>query len=446
MQTHSTSSTTSAAPALPVTAAAPQSRGEGTDEARFADVLQGRRAAAQKGADQARDTNAAAGTKAPERGGRDATGKEARDDAGGAAVDVTGAATAATAVATAAAPVADAANPALTPPPAGAVNDILAMLRGDAGDAPADATAPGFAVAAPILRQLPGAGRDQIVMQGDPRGSTRRTAEAGADARPGPVTDFSLPGIARGAPAAAPGTPRADAGVAAVTERPGAAAALRPAGDAAGAGINASGANPGGSGGAVGTERAAAVPDNARQAGPAPAPDARVDTLAWLNANAATADAASRPAAAPVHTATIEAPVGSPKFTDAAASQVTWMANNGIEQAEIRVKPAELGPISVRIEMQNNEAVISFAVTQPETRAAVEDSLHKLQEMLADSGIALGQTSVGGQGFNDQARDGAPASRNRVTFAAGAGDAVAAAATGERRRSLAARGLVDTFA
>jgi flagellar hook-length control protein FliK len=145
------------------------------------------------------------------------------------------------------------------------------------------------------------------------------------------------------------------------------------------------------------------------------------------------------------HVATIDAPVGSQRFADQTAQQVTWMAKNGLSEAEIRVKPAELGPISVRIEMNQNEAVINFAVTQPETRAAVQDSLHRLQEMLAESGISLGEANVGGQGqagqFGERTGSG---TRSRVTFP-GSGDPVGALAA-VPRGTASARGLVDTFA
>ena len=139
----------------------------------------------------------------------------------------------------------------------------------------------------------------------------------------------------------------------------------------------------------------------------------------------------------------IEAPVGSPGFTDETAQQVTWMAKNGIEHAEIRVKPAEMGPISVRIEMHGNEALISFAVTQPDTRVAVEDAMHRLEEMLAESGIALGQANVGGQDGFARPFDDTPARRSRVTF--GASAAAAVPATG-MRTAAARRGMVDIFA
>lgn len=150
----------------------------------------------------------------------------------------------------------------------------------------------------------------------------------------------------------------------------------------------------------------------------------------------------------------IEAPVGSPMFADEAAQRVTWLAKNGIEHAEIRVTPPDMGPIQVSIDMSQNEASINFTVTQTDTRVALEDSLHRLEEMLADSGIALAQANIGQQdagqqqsgresgraGAGSNARGGRDGDgRGEV---AGVGGAVAASPA----RTGSVLGLVDTFA
>jgi len=172
----------------------------------------------------------------------------------------------------------------------------------------------------------------------------------------------------------------------------------------------------------------------------------RTDAAAW-SAFAVPVDTAVSRQTAPAPLPPIEAPVGSPRFVDETAQQVTWLVKNGLSEAEIRVKPADMGPISVRIEMNQNEATLSFAVTQAETRGAVQDSLHRLTEMLAESGISLGEANVGGENFNQQPRDGGNSGRNRVTFAPGRGDTSLVEAGAVRRTvSAGTRGLVDTFA
>ena len=148
-------------------------------------------------------------------------------------------------------------------------------------------------------------------------------------------------------------------------------------------------------------------------------------------------------------TSLIEAPVGTPLFADEAAQRVTWMAKNGIEHAEIRVTPPDMGPIQVSIDMHHNEATINFVVTQTDTRVALEDSLHRLEEMLADSGISLAQANVGQQdagqsqqGNGRSASGGNPGANSRGMGASGPAVLSVAASRG----GSAMRGLVDTFA
>jgi flagellar hook-length control protein FliK len=124
------------------------------------------------------------------------------------------------------------------------------------------------------------------------------------------------------------------------------------------------------------------------------------------------------------------------------------MAANGIEHAEIRVNPPNMGPIQVTIDMHQNEASIHFVVSQTDTRVAVEDSLHRLEAMLADSGIALSQASVGqrdaGQAYaGDQNGTGARSGGNQR---GGGTSAPAAAVVAASRSASMMRGLVDTFA
>jgi flagellar hook-length control protein FliK len=149
----------------------------------------------------------------------------------------------------------------------------------------------------------------------------------------------------------------------------------------------------------------------------------------------------------------IEAPVGSPMFADEAAQRVTWLAKNGIEHAEIRVTPPDMGPIQVSIDMSQNEASINFTVTQTDTRVALEDSLHRLEEMLADSGIALAQANVGQQeaGQQQSGRESAPAgsgsnARGRDGDGRGEVAGVGTAASSPARSAGNVLGLVDTFA
>jgi flagellar hook-length control protein FliK len=115
-------------------------------------------------------------------------------------------------------------------------------------------------------------------------------------------------------------------------------------------------------------------------------------------------------------------------------------------EAEIRLNPAHLGPVGIEISYGDNQASVLITAAQPATRDALEQALPHLRELLAQQGIALGESTVRDQPGGDSAAAATNASRRAE--AAGAVDSVpgnlqtdAAAHRGSR-----SAGLIDTFA
>ena len=61
----------------------------------------------------------------------------------------------------------------------------------------------------------------------------------------------------------------------------------------------------------------------------------------------------------------------------------------GQDRAEIRLTPAELGPIRIRIALNAEDAALDISAAHAATRAAIESSMHTLRQMLADHGVRL---------------------------------------------------------
>ena len=93
----------------------------------------------------------------------------------------------------------------------------------------------------------------------------------------------------------------------------------------------------------------------------------------------------------------VDSPVGHPAWRDAVGHHVTWMVEQQVGRAELRLHPAHLGPIEVRLSVQNDQVNVTFNASHPATREALESSLPRLRELLADSGLSLGQASVSQQ-------------------------------------------------
>ncbi|MGO4892346.1 flagellar hook-length control protein FliK [Flavobacterium sp. W21_SRS_FM6] len=76
------------------------------------------------------------------------------------------------------------------------------------------------------------------------------------------------------------------------------------------------------------------------------------------------------------------------------AEKVRWMVNTNNLIAEIRLDPAELGSMQVKVSLSSDSASVNFVVQSQQTRDALESATPRLREMLADKGIELGQSSV----------------------------------------------------
>ncbi|NVJ49511.1 MAG: flagellar hook-length control protein FliK [Gammaproteobacteria bacterium] len=73
---------------------------------------------------------------------------------------------------------------------------------------------------------------------------------------------------------------------------------------------------------------------------------------------------------------------------------INWMNQRGIEQAEIKLDPQELGPINLRLTHQNGEVQLVAHAQHAQTRELLEMNQERLREMLQQNGIQLGQFDV----------------------------------------------------
>jgi hypothetical protein len=85
---------------------------------------------------------------------------------------------------------------------------------------------------------------------------------------------------------------------------------------------------------------------------------------------------------------------GQPGWGDALGERVTWMTGNKLQNVELRLNPAELGPVRVQISIDDGNATVNFSAQHPLTRDAIEQALPRLREMLADQGLSLQDANV----------------------------------------------------
>ncbi|MCK6427565.1 MAG: flagellar hook-length control protein FliK [Burkholderiaceae bacterium] len=129
----------------------------------------------------------------------------------------------------------------------------------------------------------------------------------------------------------------------------------------------------------------------------------RAETAGAQN-NVAPAVAPHAPQTYSIAHAKIATPVLHPGFGEDLASRVVFLAGQRVQSAEIALTPADLGPLSVAIELRGQEAQLFFSAAHATTRAAIEDALPRLREMFAGSGLQLADAQVGDHARRDFAR------------------------------------------
>jgi flagellar hook-length control protein FliK len=93
--------------------------------------------------------------------------------------------------------------------------------------------------------------------------------------------------------------------------------------------------------------------------------------------------------------ASIAKPVSHPGWSKDLGEHIIWMNNKAISAAEIKMNPEQLGPISIRIDVdQDNQASILFTAQHPEAKEALETSIPKLREMLQGQQLNLVNVNI----------------------------------------------------
>ena len=109
--------------------------------------------------------------------------------------------------------------------------------------------------------------------------------------------------------------------------------------------------------------------------------------------------------------ATVSVPFGQSAWGQAFGNQVVWAVNQGLPTAALHLSPPELGPVSVHIRLDQDQASIAFSSPHAAVRDAIDAAMPRLRDMLGSQGIALVDVNVSQHGSSQahpQARDHAP--------------------------------------
>jgi flagellar hook-length control protein FliK len=107
----------------------------------------------------------------------------------------------------------------------------------------------------------------------------------------------------------------------------------------------------------------------------------------------------------------LERTVADPEWKQELGDRITWMTRNSLAAAELKVNPPQMGPVEVRINLNQDQMNIVFASQNAAVREALEAAIPRLRDMLGAQQLNLTHVDIS-HSFADQShqqagRDGA---------------------------------------
>jgi flagellar hook-length control protein FliK len=90
----------------------------------------------------------------------------------------------------------------------------------------------------------------------------------------------------------------------------------------------------------------------------------------------------------------IPARLGTTAWDNQVSQKVVWMVGGMDQSATLTLNPPDLGPVQVVLNVNNDQATVAFSSATPEVRAALENAMPRLRDMLGEAGVTLGEASV----------------------------------------------------
>jgi len=96
------------------------------------------------------------------------------------------------------------------------------------------------------------------------------------------------------------------------------------------------------------------------------------------------------------YTTSLDSNVNDPDWGGEMGQKIVWLTGRAIQSAEIHLNPADLGPIDVKINVQNEQTTVTFHAQNTTVRDMLESNVQRLRDMMNENGVDLTEVSVGG--------------------------------------------------
>lgn len=144
----------------------------------------------------------------------------------------------------------------------------------------------------------------------------------------------------------------------------------------------------------------------------------------------------------------VDVPVNHAEWGDKLMGKLSWLTAKNLSTAEIHLTPPDMGPMEVRVRVQNDQATITVHAANPMVRDQLELHSHRLRDMLGEQGLSLAQFDVSDNSQNQRGEQGTGEGDGSFS---GSGAELSAADGGEANTQtgsldLSWNGAVDIFA
>jgi flagellar hook-length control protein FliK len=93
-----------------------------------------------------------------------------------------------------------------------------------------------------------------------------------------------------------------------------------------------------------------------------------------------------------------------PEWGNAIGQRITWMIGNKLQGVQLRISPAHLGPVDIKLSIESGVAQVSFASNHQVVREALEQAVPRLRDMLENQNLELGDVDISDRSLADSRR------------------------------------------
>ena len=94
--------------------------------------------------------------------------------------------------------------------------------------------------------------------------------------------------------------------------------------------------------------------------------------------------------------------IQNPGWSQQMTQQVAYMIKGGFQQAEIKLNPVHLGPMEIKLSINDDQASVNFVTQHASVRDALDAALPRLKDMLEQQGLNLSDANVSTQSEQQQ--------------------------------------------